>query len=219
LIGAGYGGPPNYGIGGYGAGGTLAGYGPSRDYYMALLTSQYQNAPNLNAWLAALLVPIIDMTVALGTFPGWFDINSASGVQLDALGQIVGASRTVGFQPSNNVSPTLNDATYRILLLAKIAQNQWDGHISSLYATWAMLFPGGKIAIIDNQNMTATIILSGVFTSIIQDLITHGLIVPRPEGVQYTYQFPVLPVFGFGPANAFIAGFGQGHWAGGLNGT
>ena len=51
--------------------------------------------------------------------------------QLDALGTLVGQSRQVPFQPSGGVSPILDDNTYRILLQAKIAQNQFDGQIDS----------------------------------------------------------------------------------------
>jgi hypothetical protein len=129
------------------------------------------------------------------------------------LGAIAGAGRTVGFQPSDSVSPVLDDATYRIYIKAKIAQNQWDGTITSLYAIWKYLFPVGSIIIADNQNMTATIFLSGSFTSIIQDLITNGYIVPRPEGVLYTYDFAELPAFGFDLDNSFVAGFDVGKWA------
>ena len=83
-----------------------------------------------------------------------------------------------------------------------------------LAGDWQNLFPGGSIAIDDGQNMSATIILSGGFTSIIKDLITNGYIVPRAETVQYTYVFSTLPIFGFCSTNtAYIAGFGVGHWS------
>lgn len=203
-----------FGVGGYGAGGRAPYVVPSISYYLSLLTSQYQNSPNLKSWLTVCLQPILDAGAGYGLFVNAFDIDSAIGLQLDILGVILGASRTVSFQPSGMVSPTLTDATYRILLKARVIQNQWDGQAASLYTAWPALFPGGNIAIIDNQNMSATIILSGVFSSITQDLITNGLIVPRPEAVQYTYIFPVLPVFGFGPESAFVAGFGDGHWSG-----
>jgi hypothetical protein len=61
--------------------------------------------------------------------------------------------------------------------------------------------------------MSATIVLSGAFTNIAQDLINNDLIVPRPEGVLYNYTFGSLPVFGFGPVTSVIAGFGVGKWA------
>ena len=61
--------------------------------------------------------------------------------------------------------------------------------------------------------MTCTIVLTGIFTSIVQDLIVNGYIVPRPEGVLYDYIFGELPIFGYDENNAFIAGYDTGHWS------
>lgn len=206
---------PSYGTGGYGQ----AGYGNEpienlpMGYYQSLLISQYVNSPKLNALLYVLLKKFDDVSECLVKFDTAFDLDSAVGPQLDALGAIAGASRTVNFQPMGGVSPVLDDNTYRIYIKAKIAQNQWDGTITSLFTIWKYLFPSGSIIIADNQNMTATIFLSGSFTSIIQDLITNGFIVPRPEGVEYTYDFAELPAFGFDLDNSYVAGFDVGKWA------
>jgi len=206
---------PYYGVQGYGTGG----YGNEPietlpiGYYTGILTSQYKNSPKLNALLYVLLKKFDDVSQVLVQLDTSLDLDAAMGAQLDMLGATVSAGRTVGFQPSDGVSPVLDDATYRLYIKAKIAQNQWDGTLPSLYPIWQQLFPDGKIIIIDNQNMTADITLTGTFTSIIQDLITNGYIVPRPEGVLYTYVFGVLPYFGFGSSPGFIAGFGDGHWA------
>jgi len=209
---------PGYGTGGYGQGG----YGNQpietlpMGYYLALLTSQYQppSSPKLNALLYVLLKKFDDVSQCLVKFDTAFDLDAAVGAQLDALGVIAGASRTVGFEPTGGVSPVLDDTTYRIYIKAKIAQNQWDGTVDSLYAVWKSLFPTGGIVIADNQNMTATIYLSGGFTSIVQDLITNGYIVPRPEGVLYTYVFAELPVFGFSLTDTpYVAAWGVGKWA------
>lgn len=205
---------PAYGVQGYGTGGC--GNEPienlSTGYYINLLTSQYANSPKLNALLYVLLKKFDDVSQALVKMDTALDLDAAVGAQLDMLGAVVGAARLVNFQPRNGVSPLLDDTTYRIYIKAKIAQNSWDGTLPSLYPIWASLFPGGSIIIIDNQNMTADITLKGTFTSIIQDLVTNGYIVPRPEGVLYTYLFGVLPYFGFGSSPGYIAGFGVGHW-------
>jgi hypothetical protein len=141
-----------------------------------------------------------------------YDIDTAVGVQLDVLGQIIGANRTVPFQPSDSVSPILNDTTYRLLLYAKRANNTWNGKIQSLYPLWQTLFPGGSIVFIDNQNMTSTIILAGTFSSIESDLIQNGLIIPRPEGVMYNFIVaPTFPIFGADLSNSYIAGADLGH--------
>ena len=103
----------NYGTGGYGQGG----YGNQPievlplGYYQWLLTSQYVNSPKLNALLYVLLKKFDDVSQCLVKFDTAFDLDSAVGPQLDALGAIAGALRTVGFQPSGGVSATLDDDT------------------------------------------------------------------------------------------------------------
>jgi Protein of unknown function (DUF2612) len=184
-------------------------------YYTDLLTSEYRPfyAPQFNQWLLAALYIAQDISNCLQSMSSAFDLNYAIGAQLDILGQIVGVGRVVPFQPSDGVSPVLDDATYRTLIRATIANNHWDGLIGSLYPIWAQLFPGGNITIIDNQNMTATILITGTFTSILQDLIVNGFIIPRPQAVLYNYVFGGLPFFGFDTNDAFIAGFDTGKWS------
>jgi len=207
---------PNYGTGGYGRGGygNQPIGGMPMGYYLNLLTHYYKppNAGKFNQLLYVLLKKFDDVSQCLVQFDTAFDLDSAEGAQLDALGTVAAASRTVNFQPSNGVSPVLDDTTCRLYIKAKIAQNQWDGTRATLYAIWRKLFPTGNIVLADNQNMTATIFLSGSFTSIVQDLITNGYIVPRSEGVLYEFVIGDLPAFGFDLDNAFVAGFDVGKW-------
>jgi hypothetical protein len=204
-----------YGSGRYG----LADAGPifplGIGYYLNLYTSQYKLAGLMLGMTTTLLTPLADINTCAATFEEEFDLDSAVGAQLDILGTIIFGGlgmRTLPFQPSDGVSPVLDDTTYRLLLKARIARNQWNGTQPALTAIWQNLFPGGTIAIDDQQNMTAIVVLSGVFSSIIQDLIVNGFIVPRPETVQYTYTFAELPLLGFDQNNGFIAGLDQGHF-------
>jgi hypothetical protein len=114
---------------------------------------------------------------------------------------------------SGIVTPVLNDTNYLILLKAKIAQNNWDGTILSLWNIWVQIFPGGRIIIQDNQNMTANIILTGSFSAIVLDMINAGLIVPQPEGVLYNYVYTTLPIFGADRNDQYVAGADIGHAA------
>jgi len=180
-------------------------------YYMGLLTSQYDNSPKLNAFLLALLKKFDDISQVQMAMDMAFDLDNARGVQLDILGVILGAPRTVGFQPSAGVSPVLDDVTYRIYLKARAAQNQWDGTMNGLELIWMALFPSGRIIVDDAQNMTVSLIISGAFTSILKDLIVNGYILPRPQAVLYTYIFPRFPMFGCDLNNSFIAGFDTGY--------
>ena len=180
-------------------------------YYLSIPTSQYQGSQNYLAWLQVALQKYEDIAQCILSMTPAFDIDLAVGKQLDALGANLNVSRTVPFQPTGGISPVLDDPTYRILLKATQAQYTWNGLIDSLYGIWQDLFPGGNLILVDNQNMTATVSLSGTFTAILQQLITNGMIVPRSETVQYTYTFATLPIFGADLNNSFIAGADLGH--------
>ncbi len=185
----------------------------SLQYYLSLITSEYQNSPKFLSFVLDLITYLDDVGACAQDFINQFDLDAAVGVQLDLLGTIVGVSRTVNFQPSGGVSPILDDDTYRLVLRAKIVQNSWDGKINSLQAYWKSWFPGGEVIVLDGQNMSITVILAGVFTSIQKDLILNGYIVPRPETVLINYVFATLPIFGFDGDGTFISGFDTGHWS------
>ena len=218
---------PGYGTSGYG----LGGYGNQPieslpiGYYLNRLTHLYTNSPKLNALLYVLLKKFDDVSQCLTSFDTALDLDSAVGAQLDALGTIAGASRTLPFQPSFGISPVLDDTTYRTYIKAKIGQNQWDGTQTNLYALWHQLFPTVRIVVADNQNMSATLDIGGLPSSILIDMIAgyavngatsgvvqDGLIVPRPESVEYLFNLGTLPTFGFDLDNSYVAGWDVGHW-------
>jgi hypothetical protein len=205
----------NYGVGGYGQGnfGNPPLVHLPIGYYENLMTSQYATSAKTKAFYAAMLKKFDDVTNFLVWLLAAADIDNAEGDVLDQIGAIVGAVRTVPFAPTDGGSPVLDDPTFRSLIYATIAQNQWDGTIDSLQSLWIKIFPNLSIQIQDNQDMTATIVLYGTASDIQVDLITNGLIVPRPDGVLYTYAFAEKPYFGFGQEAGEIAGFGTGHWA------
>ena len=132
---------------------------------------------------------------------------------LDIIGDIVGLKRVVDFEPSNGISPIMDNETYLIALKAKIGANQWKGDHDGLQGLWKNIFPEGTIKITDNQDMTITVSVTGTFSSMINDLISHGYIVPKPEGVGSNLQVPAHPLFGFGMDNAYVSGFSIGQWS------
>jgi len=182
-------------------------------YYLSLITSEHQGSPKFLAWVTALLQPFIDVAHCANTMFAAFDLDQAVGAQLDILGKLIGQSRTVPFVPSNGVSPVLDDFTYRILLKAQRVLNTWNGQAGSFEAQWAQIFTGGTIRIQDNLNMTMTVTLTGIFPSIVMDLIQNGFIVPRPQGVGINYVFGSAPYFGFDANNSYVGGFDSGYWS------
>jgi hypothetical protein len=182
------------------------------DYYKNLITSEHRDKPKFMAWLTAVLQVFIDVQTCAESLSEAFDVDHAVGVQLDIVGAQIGAKRTVSFQPTGSVSPVLDDDTYRILIKATIARNHWDGKMASFLTAWEGIFPGGRIRVQDNLDMSVDVTLSGVFTSIVQDLISHDMIVPRPEGVKVNYYIGTEPFFGFNADDTHISGFDGGHW-------
>jgi len=189
------------------------------NYYLSLLPSQYRGEPAMTAWLTANLQLYQDVLACAISFPQAFSITDAVGPQLDVLGSIIGQPRQVGFQPTpvgsppETVSPVLDDPTYRLLLQATILQNHWDGTIPGVLAIWKALFPGGTMIFTDNQDMTVSIYVAGAFTSqLVIDLVIHGLMLPRPEGVNFIFTFAELPMLGFDSDSAFIAGLDLGKF-------
>jgi hypothetical protein len=186
---------------------------PNPGAYLPLVTSEYQLSPRLLAWLQANLQLYQDIVACANNLDAAFSVNSAQGTQLDALGVILGQSRTVGFQPSGGVSPVLDDVTYRTLLRAKILAYHWNGTLTGLRTFWQALFGAGVFLITDNQDMTVSFYVGAGFTSIVQDLVLKGYIIPRPQAVLYNISIATLPMFGFDRNDSFVAGFDVGHFS------
>lgn len=153
--------------------------------YISQVTSQYRGATNFLAWLATNLQTYQDGIACMNQFDVAFGLLTAVGPQLDVLGNIIGQRRTVGFQPRFGISPTLDDTTYRLLLRARVWQNHWDGLTVDLWPGWYALFPQSQLLIQDNQDMSVNILVGLSTSTIVQDLITNGYIIPRPQGVLY----------------------------------
>lgn len=180
--------------------------------YLNLLTSQYRNSANLNAWLEDNLNYLDSITTLLDLFTWYFDLDSAEGDQLDIIGSIVGVDRTLTFQPSGGVSSILDDENYRILIKAKIVKNHWNGTIGSLVEAWSLLFPDGQIIVTDNQDMSMDVLIVGDFSTLTSELITNGYIVPKPEGVKINYVSATLPSFGYDLETTYVDGYEIGNW-------
>lgn len=160
------------------------------DSYLNNITSQHRDKPNFIAWLSAHLIIIDDIYNVLKGMDNDFDIDNAIGKQLDTLGVIIGRERTLTFQPLNGFNPVLTDDYYRLVLKAKRAFNRWDGTIPSMYTIWDDIFGSDtdlNLQIKDNQDMSLNAYITGYTDQIQQDLIQHGYIIPKPQGVRVNY--------------------------------
>lgn len=182
------------------------------DNYLKLITSQHRDKPKYMAMVMALLRPSDDIFALAATMDDEFDVMLATGIQEDIVGILVGANRTLDFQPDKGLSPILDNAAYRILLQAKIAQNMWKGGIMDLRDLWTTLF-GEGIIIQDNQDMTIDVVAIGnSFDQIVRNMVQKGLIVPKPQSVKLTTYFSDQQVFGYDMETNTIRGYDEANW-------
>lgn len=153
------------------------------DRYLENITSEHRGKPKFEAWLSSGLTILDHAYLCAKSMDSNFDLDNAIGVQLDVLGQSIGRERTLKFQPKNT-NPVLDDEYYRLLLKAKVAMNNWDGKIPSIYDIWDNMFDDLGLQIQDNQDMSFDAYITGYIDSIKQELIQRGYIVPKPEGVR-----------------------------------
>lgn len=182
-----------------------------KDSYLSLITSQHKDKPKYSAMMSALLQHSEDIFSVAVYMDDEFDLDSAVGAQQDILGEIVGQSRTVDFQPAKGLSPVLDNYAYLNLLRAKIAKNMWKGRTEDLREMWLTLF-GTPIIIQDNQDMTIDVVVVGLYDQISKDLIQNGYIVPKPQSVKINYAFADDAVFGYDMETSTVKGYDHAYW-------
>jgi hypothetical protein len=181
--------------------------------YQNLITSEHKTKPNFMAWLGVNLSFINDAINVMNTIVPAFDLDKAVGVQLDTLGLMTGVNRLLIFQPSDGSSPLLDDTTFRILQKSKIVRNQWDGTIETIQALWNIAFPLYHLIIKDYENMSIATIAIGSLTTLQQQLITNGYIIPKPMGVSMNYDFSSTSVFSYDLNDGTVyGGYDVGSW-------
>ncbi|MHC2980767.1 DUF2612 domain-containing protein [Citrobacter freundii] len=219
--------------------------------YTELITNYHATKPKFFDHINLSTRPLIDITTSTRGLVSAFDIDTAVGVQLDILGLWIGRSRIVS-QPISGVYfsldidglgfdqgvwqgpydpdsgyTTLSDETYRIILKAKIAINNWDGRNDSLppILDAALEGSGLKMQIVDNQDMTISIWvfpetdISNVSLELIA-AIRQGYLTVKAAGVWGgSIEIPAVETpsegnrfFGFDMDNEYIAGFDDGAW-------
>lgn len=159
----------------------------SIDKYLNNITSQHRDKPKFISWLSSNLNKIEDIYTVVKSIDLEFDLDNAIGKQLDTLGELIGRERVLTFQPMNGYEPVMDDETYRLALKSKVAMNRWDGTIQQIYDIWDNMFNDISLELEDNQDMSFNAYVTGYVNQIRQDLIQHGYIVPKPQGVRINY--------------------------------
>lgn len=215
----------------------------TEDDYRNLITPYHRSKPKFSAMVAAIVAPFVLAQDRIAGLVEDFDIDSAIGVQLDAVGEWVGLSRFIvtplenvwfslgieglglgqapilGPYDSDTGLTTLNDDLYRKLLKARIAINNWDGTVPAAQAALDIFFddPDSLVFYDDRGDMTASIAISQKIPAILLLVILAGGYLPvKPGGVEVDYLVTSVdgaPCFGLGANTDFVGGLGFGAMA------
>ena len=183
--------------------------------YLALVTSEHNDKPRFMATVEASVAPFASLQATMRKFIKDFDLDTATGVQLDTVGLWVGVTRRVAvpldgyyFTWDDTVQTgwengvwigigdplagftNLPDGLYRAVLKAKISANKWQGDIPGAYEIVQQAFPslGAGLTITDNQDMTMTVTIDeNALPAVERAIITEGYIPFKPAGVTAEY--------------------------------
>ena len=141
--------------------------------YLEMFPTATREKPRFMALAGEVLTQAAELLALVQAgIPAAYDLETASGRQLDALGELLNVPRPL---------PSTSDEDYRFLLRARIAVHHWDGTNESLPEVLAAAFPGRNAKLIDNQDGTVTASVSGNLPFSLEELF------PVPAGVRLVH--------------------------------
>lgn len=147
--------------------------------YTDLIAGYHVDRPDYQEWVYTLTEPLRIARERLANLRSDFDVDSAIGTQLDAIGVRVGISRTLpirltgvyfaldddggvgldfgvwkGVYDPDDGTTTLDDETYRAVIKAKILSNKWNGENGTLpeFLSTALSYFGVDAKMLDLQD-------------------------------------------------------------------
>ena len=158
--------------------------------YLRRIETQHRGRKKYMAHVETLLDMVGIAYETIRDTPEKFNVLTATGKQLDIIGQRLNVPRIVDIPGAASNGTELDDESYRICILSEIMKDQWDGTEDTFREIWDQTI--GQIVdadFCDNQDMTVTVNILGDVPDVIVDLITAGEILPRPMGVTYNVSF------------------------------
>lgn len=185
--------------------------------YLARIPPYHSTRARFMNTLAVLIQPLVDamaMLDRLRTFD--FDLDTATGVQLDMVGQWLGRDRwlkipytdvyfsfdlpanRVGFDQGIWIGPydatdglrALDDDTYRLLLKLYAIANHWEGYQTPIVDAMAAVWPG---VVVDDRGdksgelMKCDVLIPGpTITTLALHMLTEDYPI-KASGVRYTF--------------------------------
>lgn len=205
--------------------------------YLDRIPSANRHQPRFIAAVSALVQPFADLIEFCRAAITAYDLDTATGVQLDAVGEWVGLSRNIDiplnvyfsldvvglgldegllfmpYMPLTGLT-SLTDDAYRTLLRAGVAANHWDGSLPDAYRLLELVFPNHLVLIQLSDQMDWTLAIIGPPPDAVTlALFFGGYLNIKPAGERVHYIYSSGPVFGLNVNNDRIGGLDYGYLA------
>ena len=116
------------------------------DNMMNLFSPAVRKLPRFSSLAEAVLQQVADLQGVIPEMEAVFSLATATGVQLDLLGDTLGLERD-----------SRSDAEYRELIRSKLALWRWNGTNETVPAVLAEAFPEQDVSLADNGDCSVTV--------------------------------------------------------------
>ncbi len=175
--------------------------------------AQYRTKPKALAWYKITRSLALQLGSAADAVRVMYQIDTATGEQLDILGRIVVIPRNyitpVPMNPpqfaisanspgefgddnamfsglSVDSDTQLSDDLYRLVIKSKIIKNNSDATIESILYGMNFLLPNAQVLkITDGEDMSFTVEFYGNITEVERYALLNSTLVPKPQGVRF----------------------------------
>lgn len=209
--------------------------------YLKLIPAENRQKPNFIAMVSDGVSALVDIQRVFESMIPKFDIDLATGEQLDIIGLWAGITRNVevpipgvyfswdttdaqgweyGIWRADKEPASITvlpDDVFRTFIKAKIAANRWNGTLQDMYAVWDSVFTDITLFVQDNQNMSYNIGFAGrPIDSLTLALIQQGYLPLKPEGVRVEIIYAPVDanrIFAWDTDNTIFGGWDEASWA------
>lgn len=184
----------------------------------SMVTEQFKEKTIFDKYLELLIGGKIELQQVFKDLMQKRSLDTAEGVQLDQIGEIVGQSRTlvnVQIMPAQTI--VLDDDAYRIFIRSKIAKNITRATPEDTMANANLIFNTTGSSIQDEGDAAYTLYIGKLLSPLEQSLLNYVIqedgyitrLIPKPAGVRVNYgNFPADNYFGYqGALN--VKGYGD----------
>lgn len=175
--------------------------------------AQYRNKPKAVAWYKITMSLATQIASVANAVRVMYDIDAASGEQLDVLGRIVVVPRDFlgyvslnpGFFAAQDDDPgefgddscmfsalsidndsKMSDELYRLAIKSKIIKNNSGATIEDVLFGINFLLPNAQILrVTDNEDMSFSVEFYGTITELERWALLNASLIPKPQGVKF----------------------------------